>query len=146
VSAIGCHKNASELNVATDRQGQYRFEASLDRGVIRGTMTVTADTILLDPETESCRPALGPSDLTAIKYECIGTSNYDNLVFRLDRHSPATRSSWSATTTVRKQRNVCVEYRVDDKGQRVCSRYETQSYDDTQRVGGALRVHRVTSG
>jgi hypothetical protein len=124
-----------------DTGKHFRFDIPVSRQPLTVSITVTADSILLEPDRDMCKPAMSVPDLRYIRYECLG-NDYDLLMISLDRHAPAAHSNWSATTKVTKQRRVCVEYRVDARGVRVCARYTNESYEETVRTGGVLRARR----
>lgn len=57
------------------------------------------------------------------------------------RH-PVRRSTWSVTMPVRKQRDVCVEFRTWENGTQTCTRNVPAEYIEQVKMSGELVVTR----
>jgi hypothetical protein len=121
-------------------EGRYDFIASLPRGEVRGAIFILPDTILVQPENGFCLVSMSAPDQRSIRYDCPGVGDMDSLNLRLDRHNPRAFSKWYAVTKVLRQRQVCVRYVVNDRGQRVCAEVRTETVEEKVRYNGALRI------
>jgi hypothetical protein len=106
-----------------------------------GKLRVLTDTILVEPVSDYCRPVLGPRDPLYIRYTCTGSGSFEQLGLTLDRHNPAQFSKWSANFRVRKERQVCTRYAVQD-GRQVCIQTGTEMYETLESKSGTLQVRR----
>jgi len=146
LALASCRSGSGGSRPPADLQiGTFDYVAHLSRYEMRGVMVVLPDTILVQPEGESCQPVMGPADAQNIRYECVGTADFDNVILRIDRRNPVQWSKWSATVSVRRSRQVCDEYRTNAQGQRVCVRYRTEFYTEKVRQSGPLTVRIRTS-
>ena len=105
-------------------------------------MRVLADTVIIDPMADYCRPVVGPPDQLAYRYTCNGPGNVESIQLRIDRRSPLQLSKWSAAYRVQKRREVCTQYAVRD-GRQVCVQTSTEMYETTENRSGTLQVRRV---
>lgn len=124
------------------REGRFEFIASLPRGEVRGMLIVLPDTIFVQPENGFCQPSMGAPDQRSIRYDCPSIGDVDSLNLRLDRMNPRAFSKWFAMTRVQRQRQVCVRYSVNARGQRVCAEMRTETVEEKVRHQGALRIQR----
>ncbi len=140
-SVIACRVGAGGPQSATSvREGVFDYWAEAQRYELRGIVRMTADTVVLEPQTGSCRPAIAPPDRLFARYECAGPSELGRLELRIDRRNPQLSSRWQATLRVQKQRQICAQDAATDAGQRICMRYETQDYEETVTLTGPLRI------
>jgi hypothetical protein len=125
-------------------EGTYEYMATLPTQQVRGTLRVTADTILVDPVSDYCRLVMGPPDPLYIKYTCQGTGTYEQIQLTIDRRNPTQLSKWSATFRVQRRREVCVQYAMRD-GRQVCVQMSTETYETTETRSGNLQIRRAPS-
>ena len=123
-------------------EGRYEFTVNLPTQQVRGTLRITADTILVDPVSDYCRVAMGPPDPLYIRYTCQGTGTYELLTLTIDRRNPMQLSKWGATFRVSRRREVCVQYVMRD-GRQVCAQMQTETYETTESRSGTLQVRRL---
>lgn len=123
-------------------EGRYEYTVMLPTQQVRGTLHVTADTIVVDPVSDYCRVAIGPPDPLYIKYTCQGTGTYEQLTLTLDRRNPMQLSRWGATFRVTRRREVCVQYAMRD-GRQVCVLTQSETYETTESRSGILQVRRL---
>ena len=120
--------------------GTYGFTANLPDQQFRGKLRVLRDEILVEPTSGTCRPI--QSDSVSIRFGCNGSGRYEQLSIRIDRRSPAEKSSWSASYRVQRKRETCSEYGVVS-GQQVCIRYWTEYYDASEGKSGKLTLRKA---
>lgn len=123
-------------------EGTYEYLVNLPTQQVRGTLRVTADTMLVDPVSDYCRLVLGPPDPLYIKYTCQGTETYEQLTLTIDRRNPAHLSKWAATFRVTRRREVCLQYAMRD-GRQVCVQMSTEPYETTESRSGTLQLRRL---
>jgi hypothetical protein len=123
-------------------EGNYEYFASLPGQQVRGRLRVIADTIVVDPAADYCRPVVGTPDPLVIRYTCNGPGRFESLSLTLDRRNPAQFSKWSATFRVQRSREVCVQYATQG-GRQVCVRTQTEQYETTESSSGSLQVRRA---
>jgi hypothetical protein len=123
-------------------EGTYDYIANLPGQQVRGQMRVLADTVIIDPMSDYCRPVVVPPDQLAYRYTCNGPGNVESLQFRIDRRNPERLSTWTAAYRVQKRREVCTQYAVRD-GRQVCVQTSTEVYETTENRSGTLLVRRV---
>jgi hypothetical protein len=123
-------------------EGNYEYIASLPSMQVRGTLRIVDDTVLVEPVTDYCRPAIAPPDPFSIKYTCTGTGTYEQIQLTIDRRNPVQLSKWLATFRVQRRREVCVQYAVRD-GRQVCVQTTTETYEATDTRSGNLQVRRA---
>jgi hypothetical protein len=108
--------------------GDYEYRVLLPNGSrMEGVMTVTRDTILLEPAAEHCRAAPPPYRPTQLTFLCVQNVANDEIRLLVDRISPATRMIAEIQTRVERTTRVCVEYTTDSAGRRICVRSENQT-------------------
>jgi hypothetical protein len=137
----GSGRPAAE-RVPIAREGRYEFIASLPRGEVRGILIVLPDTMFVQPENGFCQLSMSAPDQRSIRYDCPGLGDVDSLNLRLDRSNPRAFSKWFAVTKVQRQRQTCVRYQTNDKGQRICVEVRTETVEERVRQSGALRILR----
>jgi hypothetical protein len=123
-------------------EGTYEYLVTLPTQQVRGTLRITGDTVLVEPISDYCRPAMGPPDPLSIKYTCNGTGTYEQIHLNIDRRNPAQLSKWAATFRVTRRREVCVQYATRD-GRQVCVQTTTETYETTETRSGNLQVRRA---
>ena len=123
-------------------EGRYDYIANLPGQQVRGTMLVLADTIIVEPQTEYCRPAVGAPDPLRIFYTCLGPGSFEQIRLSIDRRSPVQLSKWSATYRVQRQREICTQYVTRD-GRQVCVATRPEFYETTESRSGSLQVRRI---
>ena len=123
-------------------EGEYDYVANLPGQQIRGRMRVVADTVLIDPVSDYCRPATGVPDPLSIRYTCTGTGNLESINLSIDRRNPAQLSKWTARYRVERRREVCTQYAIRD-GRQVCVQTSTETYETIESRSGTLQVRRV---
>jgi len=123
-------------------EGTYEYFASIPGQQVRGSLRVVADTIMVDPDADYCRPVIGTPDPLVIRYTCSGSGRFESLLLALDRRNPAQFSKWTATFRVQRRREVCAQYAVQN-GRQVCVRTQTETYETTESRSGTLQVRRV---
>ncbi len=120
-------------------EGTYRYFASVPSGHVRGTLIVLPDTMLVEPEDDECWPLkvnnMRYMGLSAIPYGC------RKAIIAFDRQKPAQGSRWIQYFTVRKTREVCAQYAVQN-GRDVCIRRQSEPYEATESRSGRLQVER----
>jgi len=138
---------ASARNTTASREatgpidGTYEFFASVTGQRVEGTVHVVADTILFDPGNDCSSnlsppgPFVAPRDYNFVRYSCNG------VVLDFDRRNPVQSSKWFAGVLVRRQREVCAQYAVQN-GRQVCLRNRTETYETTESRSGKLQVVR----
>ena len=142
---LACGGSGARTETATPRgpiEGTYEYVANLPNQQVRGTLSVTGDTVLVNPISEYCRPVIGPPDPLYIKYTCQGTGTYEQLTLTIDRRNPVQLSKWAATFRVTRRRDVCVQYGTRD-GQRVCLQTQTETYEANETKSGNLQIRRT---
>ena len=122
------------------REGVFDYWAEAQRYELRGLVRLTADTVVLEPRNGTCRPAISPPDRAIVRYECSGPSELGQLELHIDRQNPQLASRWRATFKVQKQRLICAKDAASDDGQRICMRYENQTYEETVTLTGRLQI------
>jgi len=139
--AGGCHRTAVNEEPATPRfSGAYEFQAMMGGQQVGGVIVVALDTISMYMNETSCRPNPETLRTAGSSYRCDGIGPYSNVTFWFDRYSLVSSSTWRATRTVRKYRQVCVEYRSTPDGRQVCARRGIEAYDVDETQSGLLRV------
>jgi hypothetical protein len=123
-------------------EGVYDYIANLPGQPVRGKMQVIGDTVIVDPQSDYCRPAVGTPDPLRIRYTCNGPGSYEQIQLFFDRRSPVQLSKWSATFRVQRRREVCMQYAIRD-GRQVCVQMSTETYETTESRSGTLLVRRV---
>lgn len=123
-------------------EGNYQYIANLPGQQVRGLLRVLADTMVIVPLADYCQPVMGTPDPIVLRYTCNGTGKFEQLTLTLDRRNPAQFSKWSASLAVRKQREVCTRYAMQD-GRQVCVQTKTEQYETTESRSGNLQVRRV---
>ena len=123
-------------------EGNYEYQANLPGQLVKGTLRVLGDTMLVEQTADYCLPVQGSRDPLAIWYSCKGGGRFEQLTLRLDRRNPAQFSKWSASFRVQKRRQVCAEYAIQ-QGRQVCVRQTTETYEDTESSRGNLQVRRT---
>jgi hypothetical protein len=126
--------------VDSSAEGAYTFTANLPDQLLRGTLRIIGDEILLEPAAGSCRAI--DADSVAIRFLCNGSGRYEQMSIRIHRQKPAERSTWAASYRVQRTRENCSEYGVVS-GQQVCIRSWTEYYDTTEGKAGKLMVRRA---
>lgn len=139
---------ASAGNTAASRaaqgpiEGAYEFFASVPGGQrVVGKFHVVADTIVFDQSNDCSSklsppgPFVAPHDRNFVRYSCNG------VVLDFDRRNPVQSSKWYAGLLVRRQREVCAQYAVQN-GREVCVRNKTETYETTESRSGKLQVVR----
>jgi hypothetical protein len=122
-------------------EGTYEYVANLPGLQVRGTMRVQGDTVLVDPVSDYCRPSIGAPDPMSIRYTCVGSGSYEQILLAIDRRHPAQMSKWTARYRVQRRREVCVQYAYRD-GRQVCVQTTTETYETTESRSGTLLVQR----
>lgn len=123
-------------------EGTYDYIANLPGQQVRGKMRFLADTVLVDPIADYCRPTVRTPDPLAIHYTCNGPGSFELIQLQIDRRSPTQLSKWTATFRVQKRREVCRRYGIQ-AGQQVCVERATETYDVSESRSGTLQVRRA---
>ena len=140
-SAGECRTNTGRAPSTTlVREGVFDYWADAQRYELRGIVRLTGDTVVLEPRNGTCRPAIAPRDRQIARYECSGPPELGQLELSIDRQNPQLASRWRATIKMQKQRMICAQDAATDDGQRICMRYETQTYEETVTRTGSLRI------
>ncbi len=143
VSACASGGAPASRGPSTPIEGTYEYVANIPGGQqVRGVMRFLGDTVLVEPVTEYCRPALGAPSLQVIRYTCNGSGTFEQLQLSIDRRNPVQLSRWSATFRVQKRREVCVRYEVR-AGRQVCVETTTETYETSESRGGTLQLTRT---
>jgi hypothetical protein len=129
-------------SAAVPAEGTYDYIANLPGQQVRGKLRVIGDTVLVEPESDYCRPTVGTPDALRIQYTCNGPGSFEQIRLFIDRRSPAQLSKWSATFRVQRRRDVCVRYAIQN-GRQVCVETRTETYETTESRSGTLQVRRV---
>jgi hypothetical protein len=122
----------------------YEYVANMPGQQYGGTLRVVADTMLVEPAAEYCRPVTGVPDPLTIRYSCLGAGRYDSFLLQLDRRNPVQFSKWTAYVRVQRQRTVCAQYATDAQGRQVCVRTRTETYEVTESRSGRLEVRKLS--
>jgi hypothetical protein len=123
-------------------EGDYEYVANIPGQQVLGRLRIVGDTMLVDPNNDYCRPVIGAPDPMYIRYTCNGPSSFEQLVLTLDRRNPVQFSRWSGTIRVRKQREVCVRYEIQ-QGRQVCVLTQMEPYETTESRSGRLQIRRA---
>ena len=140
--AIACRANPGRSSSDPSvREGVFDYWADAQRYELRGLVRLTADTVVLEPRNGTCRPVIAPPDRGIARYDCSGgPSELGQLELHIDRQNPQLSSRWRSTFKVQKQRLICAKDAASDDGQRICMRYENQTYEETVTLTGRLRI------
>jgi hypothetical protein len=141
-TACASTRNSTASREATGpTDGTYEFIASVTGRRVEGKVHIVGDTMLFDPDND-CSSNLSPPgifvaprDYNFIRYSCNG------VVLDFDRRNPVQSSKWFAGVPVRRQRQVCAQYAVQN-GRQVCVRNRTETYETTESRSGKLQVAR----
>ena len=143
VSLLSCASGGStpaSREVAAQAEGTYDFVATLPGQAVRGTLQLTADTVLFSA-IDGCmsnirsEPINHASSAGVFRYAC------NTAVLAFDRRNPERSSKWSATVSVPRLREVCAE-RAIRSGREVCVRTTTERYEILESRSGSIQVTR----
>lgn len=123
-------------------EGTYEFFASIPGNHMRGTLRILADTMLVEAKEAGCVYAAGlpnrQGDQNVFRYGCTG-----GVLLSFDRRNPTQFSKWSASITVQRRREVCVETAVQG-GREICVRKGMEPYEDIESRTGIVQLRRAT--
>ena len=135
-------RQAPATELPDEGLGRYGFVAEASEGRrMTGILSVTRDTIVVQPDGTSCRVAKEQANSSHLVYECLfpGTAG---LHLSIDRRSPVRRSTWAVFLPIRRVRDVCILYRTWENGTRTCTQYIPEEYIEQVRRTGPLVVTR----
>lgn len=118
-------------------EGTYDFVATVPPTVIRGTLRFDGDTMYFS--SENClanfrSEPIGRSGTGGVfRYGCSGA------ILQFDSRNPTRASKWSATVTLQRLREVCVETAVRN-GREVCIRTQMDRYEVPETRSGSIQV------
>jgi hypothetical protein len=140
-----CRGGGSGIRTAQEApaplRGAFEYVANLPGLRLSGLIAVTSDTIIIEPNEVNCRPLVGRyTSSTTMMYLCDAVGRYDAVTFALDRRNVMQWSRWYSSERVTRQRRVCAQFTVTPSGQRVCSRFQMETYEESLGRSGALEV------
>ena len=128
-------------------EGVYEFSASVpSREVgqtirVQGTLSIIEDSLFIQ-SPNGCYDAAyrGPGNPNGVpsgpNYKIVSCGG---ALLAFNRRDPVKSAQWYATVPVPKQRNACVEYRMNEARRQVCIRYQPETYYTYEsRSGGVL--------
>ena len=121
-------------------EGTYDFVATVPGQAVRGTLQVTADTMLFSP-VEGCNSNIRAEPIGRASYAGVFRYACSSAVLEFDRRNPVRSSKWSATVQVKRRREVCAERAVRN-GREVCIRNTIETYEVPERRSGSIQVTR----
>jgi len=107
---------------------------------LRGTMTVSADTILFEGSPGPCHHEIRGSSATDIAFRC------GSVTYRIDRSDPVNRVTYTTRVWVTVRERVCVRYETDSSGRRFCAQSRTEAVEREASRSGRLRMRPHGSG
>jgi hypothetical protein len=138
---VSCASSSGALpnrESAAPIDGAYEYTDNISQHLVKGTLRIVGDTILLEPRGESCQPIPGPADPEFIRYRCSGP---DSLMLNLHRRDPLRSSTWSGTFGVSHLNARCTRY---ENGKQTCVSSRPEPFEAKEARSGALRVRRPT--
>ena len=120
--------------------GTYDYFVSAPRHEVRGVIRVQPDTVIVQPNEGYCRPSFSPTSFETVQFDCDGVEDFDTFKLYIDRRRPAQMSKWSATSKVQRERTICLQYVTNSQGQRTCTQYGKELYDEVVLHSGGVRT------
>ena len=121
-------------------EGTYDFVATVPGQAVRGTLQVTADTVLFSA-VEGCNSNIRSEPIGHASYAGIFRYACSSAVLEFDRRNPVRSSKWSATVQVKHRREVCAERAVRN-GREVCIRNAIETYEVPEKRSGSIQIAR----
>jgi hypothetical protein len=131
--------SATSRDVAS-AEGMYDFFATVPGQGVRGTLQVTADTMLFNA-VEGCNSNIRSEPIGHTSYAGVFRYACSSAVLEFDRRNPVRSSKWSATVQIKRRREVCAERAVRN-GREVCIRNTIETYEVPERRSGSIQVTR----
>ena len=137
VCLAACHRAPSTEFSATPifAFGTYDFRVTVDGRDLKGSFFLDVDTATIAVENTFCRPTprLHDGDI-AVQFNC------GDVVYRIDRHDPVHRSSYSYAVHSTAYREVCAQYVTTATGSQTCVRTHNEPVDVVRPASGRLGV------
>ena len=135
----------STESAEASKEGVYEYSASIPGEQmgrtlrIRGTLVVLHDSMIVHPDSNcfvsEVRKVLNTGGVTLSCGRGITTVTFD-------QRNP-TGATWVGWVQVPKQRNACVEYRINEARRQVCVRYRPETYYARESRSGPVQVKLV---
>lgn len=142
VACASAKGKTANLQAPGSVEGTYEFFASIPGNHMRGTLRILADTMFVESKEAGCAYAAGlPNrlgDQNVFRYACTG-----GVLLTFDRRNPVQFSKWSASITLQRHREVCVEHAIRD-GREICVRRAMEPYEEVENRSGVLQLRRTT--
>jgi hypothetical protein len=143
-----CQPAPQSATPAAPARGTYTFEEHLTgeptvtQTTLTGEIRLLRDTVLLYTQNGSCRlvpPSVPNVEHTYLSFDCSG------FWVSVDPRDPLNRSRYSMTTSVMRNKTVCIAWGVDAKGNPICIQTGIQSVPSSVTRSGYLHFHVKTS-
>ncbi|HTE46455.1 MAG TPA: hypothetical protein VK636_14470 [Gemmatimonadaceae bacterium] len=140
ILAVACHQVAPPDSRSETRFfGRLSYKAIVDSREERGIFIIDPDTAVIEAEGAFCREGAVGKVHHFYSWSCsMGGGDYSSLTITLDADKAPPLSTWRATHTVKRQRQVCVAYTTNAKGEQVCTKNGTETYDASETKTGRV--------
>lgn len=119
--------------------GTYRFTERVAGNppiVLEGDLTFTGDSVWVKALWAQCDWS-SRTTRSVLRYEC------GRVVLSFDRFDPVRRASYETPVTVLERVEVCEEYAVNERGQRVCVRMKRETVEREVTRQGRINPKRL---